>query len=365
MSGVPVPLEPPFGARDASGMAARLDGAAGQVEEALEHLAREPWRVPAGPPPALLAVGAMGGSAIAADLCAGVWDERLPRPVLVVRDARWPAWLGADALALVCSYSGNTAESLALYEAAGARGARRVALASGGALAERCARDSVHRMALPGGAPPRAALWGAWARVSALLAALGWIEDPAPAWRDVAARLRGLSARLGPAVAEAGNPAKRLARALNGRHVFVYTRTARLAAVATRWRQQLNENAKLPAHSATVPELNHNEIVGWERAGEFHARSAVVLLRDPGASPDERARLTLTAEFAREAGAEVHEVWAEGGGPLADAAELACWGDYLSLYLALLNGADPTPIASIDAFKRRLAGAAGPAERTA
>jgi len=357
-------LEPPYGARDAAGMAARISGAAGQIEEALAHLARAPWRLPEGPPPALLAVGAMGGSAIAADLCAGVWGDVLPRPLLVVRDSSWPGCVGADALAFVCSYSGETAESLALWDAAAARGVRRVAMSSGGALAARAAAEGAHRMEIPGGSPPRAALWAAWPRVAALLAALDWIPDPRAAWRGVAAGLRALEARLGPDVPEARNPAKRLARALHGRFVFVYSGT-RFAPVGVRWRQQLNENAKLPAHSAAVPELNHNEIVGWERASAFHASSSVVLLRDPDATLEENARLTLTADFARGCGAGVHEVVAEGESPLARAAMLAGWGDYLSLYLALLGGVDPTPIASIDTFKRRLAAARSAGEGTA
>jgi glucose/mannose-6-phosphate isomerase len=335
-------------------MAARIDGAAEQIEEALDHLARAPWRMPDGPPPSLLAVGAMGGSAIAADLCAAVWGDRLRHPLLVVRDDRWPGCVAGDALAALVSYSGGTEETLALWDQAVARGVRRVAMATGGELARRCDRDGTFCMGLPAGSPPRAALWAAWPRVAALLHALGWIDDPGAAWRGSAAALRALRARIGTAVPEASNPAKQLARALHGRHVLVYA-GARGAAAATRWRQQLNENAKLPAHSAAVPELNHNEIVSWERAGAFHAQASVVVLHDPEASAGERVRLTLTAEFARGCGAGVHEVWAEGGSPLARAATLVGWGDHVSLYLALLGGVDPTPIASIDAFKRRLA----------
>jgi len=127
-----------------------------------------------------------------------------------------------------------------------------------------------------------------------------------------------------------------------------------MGAVATRLRQQLNENAKLLAHSALVPEANHNEIVGWERPGELHRRVSVLVLRDPDDRREVTRRLTLTADYARRQGAEVHEVPPAQGDRLTRMAAQVQFGDYLSLYLALLGGADPTPIASIDEFKRRL-----------
>ena len=346
-------LEPPFGARDPAGMAARIAGAADQVAEGLAALAREPWSLPGGDP-AFLAVGAMGGSAIAADLVRAVEEPGLPRPIGVIRDGQWPAWVTREGRALLCSYSGNTEETLALYDEAGARGVPRIVLTSGGTLAERSRRDGVPFRTLPGGSPPRAALYSAWVRVSHLMHALGWTPDPGAAWREAESVLRSLGARLEPAVPEDGNPAKRLARSLQGRFVMIYTRTRGLAPLALRWRQQIEENAKQLAHDATLPELNHNEIVGWERTGWLHARAAVVMLRDDAESPEETARLDLTAEFVRARGAVVHEVRPSGAAPIARAASFSLWADWVSFYLALLEGADPTAIPSIDEFKRRL-----------
>jgi glucose/mannose-6-phosphate isomerase len=196
-------------------------------------------------------------------------------------------------------------------------------------------------------------VFSSWVAITRLLHALGWIPDPAPAWREAAATLRSGRAALGPAVPESANPAKRAARAVLGRTLFVYAGAHTLGPVATRWRTQVNENAKLLAHSALVPELNHNEIVGWERPGTL--RPAVLVLRDREDAPEVARRLTLTAEYARRQGAEVHEISSGDGGRLARMASLVQWGDYLSFYLALLSGVDPTPIASIDEFKRRLA----------
>jgi glucose/mannose-6-phosphate isomerase len=351
-------LEPPF-ACDSRGMTARITGIPAMIAEGLAHLEGSPWALPAGPAPELLAVGAMGGSAIAAELTAGLYADRLPRPLVVVREERWPAFVTGRALALVCSYSGETAESLALYREAGERQVARAALATGGTLAAWARRDTVPLMTLPGGSPPRAALFAAWTRLTALIGALGWCDDPAPAWREAAAVLEGQLERLGPQVPEARNPAKRLARALHGRLPFVYSRSGAPAAVGVRWRQQLNENAKVLAHSAVVPELGHNEIVGWETAGTVQRQVSIVVLRDRDDPPQDRTRLALTAEVAAGRGAEVHEIESEGDGPLARMASLVLWGDLVSLYLAVAAGVDPTPIASIDEFKRRLAGDPG------
>jgi glucose/mannose-6-phosphate isomerase len=258
------------------------------------------------------------------------------------------------ALAVLSSYSGDTEETLALYDQAGERGIPRVAITTGGELGRRCAADDVPVASLPAGMAPRAALYASWVTLSALLHALGWVDDPAPEWRAAARRLRARRAAWGVAVPEADNPAKRLARALDRRLVFVYAASERLGPVATRVRNQINENAKLLGHSAGVPELNHNEIVGWEQAPVADHRTAVWLLRDAEDPPVIDRRLALTAEHVRSRGATVIESRETEGGRLERLASLVQLGDYVSLYLAFLNGVDPSRIASIEGFKRRL-----------
>jgi glucose/mannose-6-phosphate isomerase len=230
-----------------------------------------------------------------------------------------------------------------------------VALTTGGEMARRCERSGVFAMSMPGGSPPRAALFGSWVRLHALLHELVWVPDPGPDWRRAMESTRAAGLALAPSSPEAQNPAKQLARALHGRLPFLYSGTERMAAVATRWRQQINENAKVPAHSAQVPELNHNEIVGWEVVGPLQAMTSVVLLRDPEDAPEVSTRLTLTGEYATRQGARVHEVTSQGETRLERAVRLVQFGDWVSFYLALLGGVDATPIASIDEFKRRLA----------
>ncbi len=350
----PDSLEPPYGTRDAGGMAALVEALPEHIEQALERVAQERWRSPVREP-SLLAFGGMGGSAIAGELTASAYADRCPRPFLVVRGYRWPASVGPGALAVLSSNSGNTEETLSLAREAERRGVSAVALTSGGALAELAhARGwPLHR--LPGGMPPRAALFHAWVPLTTLLAELGWIDDPAPAWREAVHVLRDRRRELGVEVAEARNPAKQLARELLGRQIHLCAGSGAMAAVATRWRQQLNENAKVFAHSADVPEHNHNEIVAWQVAGPTTRAITLLVLRDGEDPAEVSTRLDLVAEVAARQGAAVHQIRSRGESRLARLASLVQFGDSLSLYMALLGGVDPTGIASIDEIKRRLA----------
>jgi glucose/mannose-6-phosphate isomerase len=202
--------------------------------------------------------------------------------------------------------------------------------------------------------PPRAALFHAWVPMTRLVSALGWVPDPGPSWREAATLTRARLSQLGSQVPEGANPAKQLARACHDRLLLVYAAAGPMAAVALRLRQQLNENAKLFGHSAAVPELNHNEIVGWQAPGALHRSISVLVLRDREDSAEATTRLDLTAEYAVRQGAAVHEIRTVGESRIARLASVVQFGDHLSLHLALLGGVDPTDITSIDEFKRRL-----------
>jgi len=347
-------LDPPYGAHDPHGMAALIQAQPEHIEAALTRGDASPWKPPLASP-SLLALGGMGGSAIAGELTAAAAWDRMPRPFLLVRDYHWPAWAGRDALAVLSSNSGRTEETLSLAREAAARGMPAMAMSSGGPLAEMAAANGWPLHRLPGGMPPRAALFHAWVPLTRLLAELGWTDDPTAAWREAAALLRQGLSEWGPDVAEPANAAKQLARQLAGRALHLWSGPGPLSAAAVRWRQQLNENAKVLAHSAVVPEHNHNEIVGWQVSIPATRSISVLVLRDGEDTAEATARLDLAAEYAARQGAAVHEIRTRGGSRLARLASLVQFGDLLSLYLALLGGVDPTDITSIDEFKRRLA----------
>jgi glucose/mannose-6-phosphate isomerase len=136
--------------------------------------------------------------------------------------------------------------------------------------------------------------------------------------------------------------------------VLIYAAHPSLRGVATRWRGQLNENAKRLCFTAFFPELNHNEVVGWEGKNELGTKLLVVLLRDADEHPRTGKRVAITRRMLEQSGGDVVEVYGTGKQRLAKMLSLVLFGDYVSLYLALLRNIDPTPVKSIDSLKSKL-----------
>jgi glucose/mannose-6-phosphate isomerase len=291
----------------------------------------------------------MGGSAIGGRLAAGAIGPRLRRPLIVTDGYALPGWSGPDTLVLCSSYSGTTEETLAAYDDAAERGAPRIVATTGGPLAERARRDGVPVIPVPGGFQPRAAV--GYSLVSALEVAS--ICGAAPSLGDeveaAASLAEELAAEWGPDGDE-DNEAKALARRLRGT-VPVIAGAELAASAAYRWKCQINENAGLPAFASVLPEIDHNEVVGWPAANGLSA----VFLEDPGAHPRNRLRSELTAEQAKAGAVVVERVTARGETPTERLVSLVLLGDLVSLYLAVLRGEDPASIPPIDQLKAALA----------
>ncbi len=294
----------------------------------------------------------MGGSAISGDLIRAAWRDRLRIPFEVVRGPELPGHCGPRTLVVGSSYSGDTAETLACFEEAVRRGCRTVAVTSGGALARLAAEAGAAVVRLPADLlAPRAAVGHLAFATAGALEAMGVLPPAADEVEEARRELAELLDRLGPE--RPGNPAKALAARLEGRVPVIWGAEGIGAAAALRWKTNLNENAKVPAFASALPELDHNEVVGWSAgAGQGFF---VVALRHRGEHPDVAARFPPSIAVAREAGAEAEEVWASGRTDLARLFTLVATGDLVSVYLALLRGVDPTPVEAIDRLKRALA----------
>ena len=339
---------------DPRGMRRLIEAWPEQIAAQRRSLAAEPWTPPPGGPFRLLALGGLGGSAIGGDLARDAVVDSLATPFLVVRDYQWPAAVGPGALCILSSYSGNTEEVLSLYDAAGRSGAARVALASGGELARRARADGVPCAMLPPGLPPRTALGYSLVSLLDLLNSLGCPGEGQSALEEAQEVLAAGNRRFAPEVSEAENPAKQLALALRGRIVVVYTAERHLSGVGLRWKGQINENAKTPAFHGRLPELNHNETVGWEALRPLHAHFGLVCLRDREEHARVARRMDLTRALVAEEGVAVHEAHSTGRSRLARLLSLVQLGDWVSLYLAVLAGVDPTPVTKIDRLKQAL-----------
>jgi glucose/mannose-6-phosphate isomerase len=297
----------------------------------------------------------MGGSAIGGDVARAALSDLLRVPLLVNRDCRVPAFVGSQTLAIASSYSGNTEETLAACEAAQQAGAWVACLTSGGRLARLAGRDGLPVMRMPGGLPPRAALGYSTAMILGLLAAAQLVPDMSGAVEEAAGLLAAMNSRLRPEIPTADNPAKSLASALHGKLVAVYASEDMLGCAAYRWRCQIEENAKNLALHHTLPEMNHNELVGWELPAELLRHTAVVFLRDCAETAQVRHRVSLTRKLVLRRSGCVHEVFTSGASPFARVMSAVYFGDFVSYYLACLNEVDPTPVEVIDTLKRELA----------
>jgi glucose/mannose-6-phosphate isomerase len=336
---------------------------AGQVADVLQmpnHLEDALWRVESasldrslrrleGPTPLL--VCGMGGSAIGGDLAGAVLGDRLMAPLRTIRTYELPSWAMPGSYVVCASYSGNTEETLACYEAAAALGAPRVAVTTGGRLAEAARADGAPVIPLPAGLQPRAAV--AYMLVAVLEVAA--YVDAAPAVRteiDAAcSSLTALAAEWGPE-ANSDSLAKRVAQRGHRTTLCVYG-AGPTAPVANRWKTQINENAKVPAFSAELPEADHNEIVGWENAAELGSFLAV-FLEDSDQHPRVRQRIELTAEMIESQAAGTLRLESRGSSAVERVMSLVMLGDLVSIYLAVLRGTDPTPVPAIDRLQEEL-----------
>jgi glucose/mannose-6-phosphate isomerase len=333
----------------------------GQLHDVLalpDQLRDAQWRVESAnlerhDAPGGLIVAGMGGSAIGGGLARAALGDRAQRPIVLARGYGLPPWTTPETTVLCFSYSGDTEETLAAYDAAGVVRAHRIVATTGGKLAECARRDGVAVVPLPGGFQPRVAV--AYALVVALeVAALSGAGESLHSEIDVAAaHTEQLIAMWRPGGNQQEFPME-LARGLDGT-VPQIAGSGLTSAIAYRWKTQFNENAKVPAFCHELPELDHNEIVGWQFAPEL-ARFSAVFLDDNDLHPRIRQRIELTRGLIAAGGTPTFRVETVGGTRTERLMSLILLGDLVSIYLAVLRGTDPTPVPMIEQLKSALAG---------
>ncbi|MGI8428894.1 MAG: bifunctional phosphoglucose/phosphomannose isomerase [Solirubrobacteraceae bacterium] len=306
----------------------------------------EPEDAPGG-----LIVAGMGGSAIGGALARAALGDRASRPIVLARGYALPAWTTPDTTVLCASYSGNTEETLASFEAAGAVGARRIVATTGGQLALSARAEGVPVIPLPASFQPRAAV--AYSLVIALeVAALCGAGEGLHSEIDVAAaHAEELVSQWGPDGAD-HCLAKELARGLH-QTVPQVAGAGLTAPVAYRWKTQINENAKLPCFASELPELDHNELAGWRGAPEL-GRFSAVFLDDSDLHPRIRQRIELTRGLIAGDAAATYRVESVGESRTERLVSLVLLGDLVSLYIAVLRGVDPSAVTVIERLKGEL-----------
>lgn len=300
-------------------------------------------------------VAGMGGSAIGGDLVAALVGHQCPAPITVVRGYDLPAFVaGPGCLVVGSSYSGNTEETLGVFRTARERGASLVALTTGGEMARLAQAWGIPLVTFDYRSQPRAALGYSFTLLLGLLSRLGLVDDPSQALGEAVQVMTHWDEEIGVDVPTADNPAKRLALDLVGRLPVVYG-AGLLEPVARRWKTQFNENSKSWAFYESMPELNHNAVVAYERSEAWRERTLVLYLRSLYDHVRVIARWEITGRLLEQVGVPCLHLEARGQSRLAQMLSLIYFGDLASVYLALAQGIDPAPVGPIADLKDRLA----------
>ncbi len=358
---------------DPSGILRQVASSAAQVREAARAVAEASLDgLVAGGRPRAIVVTGMGGSGIAGEVLAAVAGPGCPVQVTTVHDYRLPGWVGAADLVIAVSCSGATEETLSAAEEAVRRGCRLLGVGGKGsplaALAEQASAPFI--VVHPTGMP-RSMLWGLSVPLVAAAARLGVLDTPEDAYEAAAAELERVAHLCRPDSEHFVNPAKALALDLSGTLPMIWGTSPLTGVAAARFACQLHENGKYPAIAGVLPEANHNQVVVFDgpfaagpkdmEPGQSGRDSAppvplrLVLLRDTQEHPQVARRREESRRIAEDRRIEVTELAATGDLPLERLASLVTLIDYASVYLAILNGIDPAPIAAIQELKARIA----------
>lgn len=338
-----------------------LDAVAGlpeQLASAHESAAKiDPANLPSAVGIANIVVCGMGGSGISGDVLAASSSGELTVPVIVSKQIRTPGFVGPNSLVFAVSYSGDTAETLAMARGAIDAGARVVCISVGGEL--KALAESAGAVHIPcvGGLMPRAALGALVAPMFVTLFRMGMLPSAHAALVTSQQQLAVRRDACVPSIEGTTNVARDIARKIGRTIPLIYGGGALGGVAAYRWKCDVNENAKAPAFSAQYPELDHNEICAWGQHGDV-TRQLITLIEVRHGYEHEQLglRFTYTREIIEEALHQVISVEAAGESRLAQLLDLMYLGDWVSCYLALQNDVDPGPIEAIVQLKSQLAG---------
>jgi glucose/mannose-6-phosphate isomerase len=286
----------------------------------------------------------LGGSGIGGTIVSDLLSSGSNVPILINKDYHIPAFIDKNSLVLACSYSGNTEETLMAMAESLEAGAQVAVITSGGMMAKRADEAGLNKITVPGGNPPRSMLG------YALVALLHYAKHYGLGVENAAEELAQAAKMLLLEQETMKAQAAQMAQKLKGKTFAVYAATG-MGGVATRWRQQLNENAKMPGWDAEVPEMNHNELVGWAGGS---ANYAAIFIRSNYDYSRNQHRLEINRQLVEAHTPHVFELWAKQGSRIAETLYLIAYGDWVSYYLSELNGVDIMDIKVIDYLKAEL-----------
>ncbi|GAB4138494.1 MAG: bifunctional phosphoglucose/phosphomannose isomerase [Bacteroidia bacterium] len=325
-------------------MRSLVEGFPAQLDEAVKIGSNAVLRQPSSPIQNVLISG-LGGSGIGGTIVSELVFGSCPVPVNVTKGYFIPSYINQHSLVIVSSYSGNTEETIACMEEAIRRNAHVVCITSGGTIAELAHKHNCSLITIPGGMPPRSCLGYSLSQLLFIFKGYHLITN------DVAAEISSASKLLINERDAICREAETLAKMLHGKIPVIYS-TTNNEGIAVRFRQQLNENAKVLCWHHVIPEMNHNELVGWAGGTEEYA---VVIFRDKDEYERNNQRIQLNTDIIRRYTPYFTEVWSKGTTAIEKAVYFIHFGDWVSVYLADLRGVDAVEVNVINFLKGELA----------
>jgi glucose/mannose-6-phosphate isomerase len=338
-----------FAELDPSGMLAEIDHLPEQLEEAWQLGFTQP--LPKIEQIDAVVISGMGGSAIGADLLAACISDVCPVPVFVHRDYGLPAWTKQhNPLVILSSHSGNTEETLSAFDQAVKSKCQIISISTGGKLLEKTRANGLPVWTFVHKGQPRAAVGFSFGLLLALFVRLGLIPNVEADVKEAVNAMKVEREKLKAQNPVNANPAKRLAGQMVGRMVTIFG-AGHMAAVARRWKCQLNEVSKTFACYEPLPEADHNTLAGISYPVEDVEKKMAFFLHSAADLPRNALRLELTRQTMMVEGINTDSFTATGKSRIEQLWRAIQLGDYISYYLAMAYDTDPTAIPTITNLK--------------
>lgn len=298
-------------------------------------------------------ISGLGGSAIGGDLFRSYTQYDIKIPVTINRNYTLPKFAGKNSLVIISSYSGNTEETVSAYKQALELKCRIICITSGGEVKKLAKKNKNHCVIIPGGLQPRCALGYSFFTLLTVFIKLGLIKERKDEINEAVKILeegRDEFTNLNPE----DNAALKIAVEIKGKLPVVYSSADVMDIVNLRWRGQISENAKILAYGNVYPEMNHNELVGWKLNEDILKKIIVIFLKDPADNERIKLRMNITLDTIKKYAGNIITLESNAEGKLARIFDLIYLGDWVSFYLAILNGVNPTPVDAISFLKNKL-----------
>jgi len=298
-------------------------------------------------------IAGMGGSAIGGDVVYSLIKNEIKIPFVVNRGYDLPAWANSSTLIICSSYSGNTEETISILEEAKSLDAKVIGITTGGVLESLCKNYSFDFVNIPSGLQPRAALAFSFIPLLYILKKTSLINVEVSSWLKSSVDLIK-SKRVEYSSDKENNPVYQLANKLYNKLPIIYADSGSLETVAVRLKGQICENSKILAYHSIYPEMNHNEIVGWENNEEYFSNYYVLWLMDEEMNIRNKSRKNIISEILSGLNVSQQEIKVDGNSFKERFLLLIHYGDWLSYWCAILHNTDPSPVKNIQTLKDKL-----------